>query len=381
VSIQLAKRKKILSILVAACLVLGAIITYRIHANITANQERASRVSQGRVVAVEVGKVTRQDVKPVLAFSANLEPLWNADISPKADGRINRLLVEEGETVQAGAVIATLDIDELTAQVTQAEGSLFSAQASLEQAELDLKRTDALAKQGAVSAQALDTARIKRDLAVGQLRSAEGNLALLTARLQNATIETPRAGTITKKYLQSGFFAKAGSPVVAVADVSSLLAKATVGEAQITEIKVGIPARILVAALGNKAFEGTVTRVSPAASLPSRTFTAEVTIPNPEGAIKSGMFAKVEVAGTVHKNAIVVPESALVMREDQKTVYVVNSENKVQQRVLTLGYVGQGIAEVLEGVQEGEQIVTAGQNKIKDGASIRAAGPGEGAGK
>jgi RND family efflux transporter MFP subunit len=377
----LVKNKKVISVVIAVCVVVGALIASRIYTNIAANKERAGRVSQGRVVAVEVGKVIRQDVKLVLSFSANLEPIWSADISPKVDGRVDRLFVDEGDAVQAGTVIASLDISELSAQVIQAEGSVYAARANVEQAELDLKRTSSLAQQGAVSAQALDTARIKRDLAFGQLRSAEGSLAQLTARLQGAAIESPRTGTVVKKYLQAGFFAKAGAPIVTVADVSSLLAKATIGEAQIAEIRMGIPAKIIIAALGNKEVAGMVTRISPAAALPSRTFVAEVTIPNEDNAIRAGMFGRVDIAGSIHKNVLVVPESALVMREDQKTVYVIDSENKIQQKVLKLGYIGQGIAEVLEGVKEGDSIVVAGQNKVKDGATIRAAAPGEGAGK
>lgn len=377
----MVKNKKVISVVIAFFIVLGAIIAFRIYSNIAANKERAGRVSQGRVVAVEIGKVTRQDVMPVLSFSANLEPVWSADISPKVDGRVDRLYVEEGDAVQAGTVLASLDISELSALVIQAEGSVYAARANVEQAELDLKRTSSLAQQGAVSAQALDTARIKRDLAFGQLRSAEGNLAQLTARLQSAAIESPRTGTVVKKYLQAGFYAKAGSPIVSVADVSSLLAKATIGEAQIAEISAGIPAKIIVAALGNKEVSGTVTRISPAAALPSRTFVAEVTIPNEGNIIRAGMFGRVDIAGSIHKNALVVPEGSLVMREDQKTVYVIDSENKIQQKVLKLGYVGQGIAEVLEGVKEGDRIVVAGQNKVKDGATVRAAAPGEGADK
>jgi RND family efflux transporter MFP subunit len=357
--------------------VLIAIIGYRIYDNISKNNERAARATQGRAVAVELGKVGRQDIKPVLVFSANLEPLWSADISPKVDGRIDKLFVDEGDIVKAGALIATLDANELAAQVIQAEGSLYSAQANLEQANLDLKRTEALAKQGAVSMQALDTARIKRDLAVGQLRSAEGNLTLLRARLDNANIVAPRDGIVTKRYLQAGYYAKTGSPIVTIADTGSLLAKAAVGEGQITELSVGAPVILKVNALGDKTFTGTVTRVSPAAALPARTFTAEVTVANTDGLLKTGMFAKVEAGGQVRKNALVIPEVALVLREDQKTVFAVISDNKVQQRVLKLGYVAGGWAEVLDGIKEGETIVVSGHNKLKDGSSI--AGPsGEG---
>lgn len=373
-----AKKKKVLFIIGFVVLALLGIISYRIYDNVSANKERAIKGSQGRGAAVETGLVTRRDITPTLTFSANLEPLWNADISPKVDGRVDKLYVDEGDIVTAGMVIGVLDTNELAAQVMQAEGNLLSNQASLEQAELDLSRAQALSAQGAVSAQSLDTARTKRDLAIGQVRSAEGNVVLLQARLDNANIIAPRSGIVLKRYIQAGSYAKAGSQIVSIADVSSLLGKATLGESQLSEIAVGLQVKIIVNALQDKEFIGTITRISPAATLPARTFTAEITIPNASGVLKPGLFSKIVIPGTVHKNALVVPESALVMREDQKTVYVVTNENKVQQRVLKLGYVGEGWAEILAGLNDGERIVIAGQNKLKDGSTITAPSGKEG---
>lgn len=374
----LDNRKRTLRIVAIITIVLVAIISYRIWSKISDNTERAGRMSQGRAVAVEIKKVGRQDIQPMLSFSANMEPFWTADLSPKVDGRISALFADEGDKVAAGTVIATLDTDELLPQVTQAEGSVYAARANLEQAELDLKRTIPLAQQGAVSAQALDTARIKRDLAIGQLRSAEGTLAQLRARFGNANIVAPRDGVITKKYLQAGYYAKTGSPIVSLADVSSMLVKASVGEAEIGQLKLGSTATVKITALGNREFVGKVTRLTPAASLPVRTFAAEVTVPNADGVLLTGMFARVAVPGELRKNVLAVPESALVLREDQKAVYVVGADNKVQQRILKLGYVGGGWAEVLDGVKEGEEIVTGGQNKLRDGATVdRAGGKGE----
>lgn len=373
-----AKKKKVFFITGFVVLVFLGIISYRIYDNVSANKERAIKGSQGRGAAVETGVVTRRDITPTLTFSANLEPLWNADISPKVDGRVDKLYVDEGDIVTAGMIIGVLDTNELAAQVMQAEGNLLSNQASLEQAELDLSRAQALAKQGAVSAQSLDTARTKRDLAIGQVRSAEGNVVLLQARLDNANIIAPRSGIVLKRYIQAGSYAKAGAQIVSIADVSSLLGKATLGESELSEIAVGLQVKIIVNALQDKEYIGTITRISPAATLPARTFTAEITIPNTSGILKPGLFSKIVIPGTVHKNALVVPESALVMREDQKTVYVVTNENKVQQRVLKLGYVGEGWAEVLAGLNDGERIVIAGQNKLKDGSTITAPSGKEG---
>lgn len=364
------KKNKSIFILGIVVLVLVGIISYRIFDNISANKDRAAKVSQGRGAAVEIAAVTRRDINPLLTFSANLEPLWNADISSKVDGRIDKLYVDEGDLVTADMVIGTLDTNELLAQVMQAEGNLQSNQASLEQSELDLSRAQELAKQGAVAAQALDSARTKRDLALGQVRAAQGNLVLLQTKLENANLLAPRTGIILKRYIQAGSYTKTGASIVNIADISSLLGKAIIGESQLNEISIGLPVTIKINALQDKEFTGTITRISPSAALPARTFTAEITIPNASGLLKPGMFSKISIPGIIHKNALVVPERALVMREDQKTVYVVTADNKVQQRILKLGYVGEGWAEILEGLTDGERIVVEGQNKLKDGSTI-----------
>ncbi len=371
------KQRKALLIAAVVALVLAGLIGYRIYSNMHAGQERAARASQGQAVAVEVAVVTRQDVTPVLTFSSSLEPVWNADIASKVDGRIDQLTVDEGDAVTAGTTIAVLDMGELSAQVIQAEGSLLQAQANLEQAELDFRRMETLSAQGAVSSQTLDSARTKRDLAVGQVRAAEGAVALYNSKLTGATVTVPRDGIVVKRFLQPGFYARAGSAIITVADITTLLAKATVGEAEIAQLTQGTSVKVRVDALGSQEFNGTITRISPVAAMPSRTFIAEISVPNRQNALKAGMFARVEVPGQVHAQAVVVPETALVMKEDSKTIFVVNAENKVEQRLLRLGYIGGGWAEVLDGVKEGEKIVVAGQNKVRDGSTVRLAAPGE----
>lgn len=357
-------------------LLMIGIIAYKIYANISTGKERAARALAGRTVTVEAAAVGRRDLSPVFTFSANLEAVWSTEVSTKADGRIDKLFVEEGDRVTAGMVLARLDMNELAAQVMQAEGQVLQAQATLEQNELNFQRMNALYKQNAVSAHTLDSARTQRDLAMGGLQAARGNFLLLKARLDNANILSPLSGVVIRRHVQAGAFSKAGIAIFTVADTSTLLAKAVVGEAQITELALGKSVNVKVDALKGQEFKGTITRLSPAASVPTRTFTAEVSIPNPDGQIKVGMFANAEVVGQERKNVLAVPESALVMREDQKTVFVVTEENRVVQKVLKLGDAAGGWVEVLSGLKEGERIVVAGQHKLKDGASIRLGAPG-----
>ena len=369
-------RKKWQIIGLGLFLLMIGVIAYKIYANIAVGKERAARALAGRTVTVEVAAAGRRDLAPVYTFSANLEAVWSTDVSTKADGRIDKLFVEEGDRVTAGMVLARLDMNELAAQVMQAEGQVLQAQATLEQNELNFQRMNALFKQNAVSAHTLDSARTQRDLAMGGLKAAEGNFLLLKARLDNANILSPLNGVAIRRHVQAGTFSKAGAAIFTVADTSTLLAKAVVGEAQITELALGKSVNVKVDALKGQEFRGTITRLSPAASVPTRTFTAEVSIPNPDGQIKVGMFANAEVVGQQRQNVLAIPESALVMREDQKTVFVATEENRVVQRVLKLGDAAGGWVEVLSGLKEGERIVIAGQHKLKDGASIRLGAPG-----
>ena len=357
-------------------LLMIGIIVYKIYANISTGKERAARALAGRTVTVEAAAVGRRDLAPVFTFSANLEAIWSTEVSTKADGRLDKLFVEEGDRVTAGMVLARLDMNELAAQVMQAEGQVLQAQATLEQNELNFQRMNALFKQNAVSAHTLDSARTQRDLAMGGLQAARGNFLLLKARLDNANILSPLSGVVIRRHVQAGAFSKAGIAIFTVADTSTLLAKAVVGEAQITELALGKSVNVKVDALKGQEFKGTITRLSPAASVPTRTFTAEVSIPNPDGKIKVGMFANAAVVGQQRQNVLAVPESALVMREDQKTVFVATEENRVVQRVLKLGDAASGWVEVISGLKEGERIVVAGQHKLKDGATIRLGAPG-----
>ena len=364
-------RKKWQIIGLSLVVLMVAVIAYKIYANIAIGKERAARALAGRTVTVEAATVGRRNLAPVFSFSANLEAVWSTEVSAKADGRIDKLFVEEGDRVAAGMVLARLDMNELAAQVMQAEGQVLQAKATLEQNELNFQRMSALYQQNAVSAQTLDSARTQRDLAMGGLQAAQGNFLLLKARLDNANILSPLSGVVIRRHVQAGAFSKAGIAIFTVADTSTLLAKAVVGEAQITELALGKSVNVKVDALKGQEFKGTITRLSPAAVVPTRTFTAEVSIPNPDDLIKVGMFATAEVVGQERKNVLAVPESALVMREDQKTVFLVTAENRVVQKVLKLGDAAGGWVEVLSGLAEGDRIVVGGQHKLKDGSSIR----------
>jgi len=366
------KNKKIVWIVVIIALILCAFIGFRIYSNITTAKQKAAAITKGRVVTVEVMPAFRKTITPVIVLSASLEPIWYSDISPKVDGRIGRIQTDEGQVVLAGQVVATIENNEFAAQVSQAQGTAYATRADLAQARADLARYESLYAQGAISAQQFEAMRTKAASLEGQLRANEGNIGYMEARLGNTGVVTPHSGTVIKRYLQAGDYAKAGTPIFNIADLSVLVAKATVGESQINQIMLGAPAKVVIDALDGQEFAGSITKVSPAAIVPAHTFSMEVSLDNSENVLRSGMFAKVVINGKEHQQALVVPEAAIVLFEDQRSVFVLVGD-QVQQRKLKLGYVGDGWAEVLSGLNPGDLVVVAGQNITRDGSKVTVA--------
>ena len=361
--------RKVKIAIVVSIAILG-IIAFRIYLNMAANQERAQRVFQGTQVSVDTEKVERKSILPTLVFSANLDPVWSADISPKVDSRLDKLYVDEGDVVKEGQVLAQMDILELSAQIYQLEGVLYEALAESNDAAVEYERNKKLYAQDAISKQALDNSKYRMEMMRGRYTAAQGGLNALNERRDAATIRAPRDGVITRRHVHAGYYVKSGSPIVSIADTRTLLAKADISEGQITSVIMGAEAEIAVSAYQDKMFSGNVSRISPLADLPARTFKTEISVPNSTNELRAGMFATVHIKGKVRDNVIVIPQTAIVMREDQKTVYIVNSENVVQQVLLVTGAIENDMVEIISGLSEGDTIVTSGQNKLRQGVKI-----------
>ena len=362
------KRFRILAFVLAVLLI---IIGARIFMNVMSSRERAEKATQGKAVPVPTGFAKRETIKPVLTFAGNLDPVWQAKIASKIAGRIQSVLVNEGDYVEAGTVLAALDSSEIDATVNAARGSVYDAKANLEQAETTLARYQRLLEKGAISQQEVDNASFARDMAEGKLESAQGTYENAYSRMEGTRVITPHAGYVVKRYYQEGYYAKDTDALFNVADISTLLVKINIPEGQIGAVAIGSVAEIEVPAMPGKKFQGKVTKIAAVADAPGRTFAAEVSIPNSDGLLRGGVYANVYIKSNDKPNALVIPQSAIVMREDQRTVFVLDQDNFVKRKVLTTGYIGNGLVEVLGGLEENERIVIGGQNKIREGSKVK----------
>lgn len=364
-NLQSRRTKILIGIMIAVIF----IISYRIVDNIQRDRERAARLSQGRSISVVTAYPERMTIVPKLEFSGSLDPEWQADVAAKVDGRIEKVYVREGDVVTKGQVLAILEQTDTNANLIIAQGSFLDAQTNLRKAETDLQRYEELFKRGAVSQKAVDDYRFARDNAAAKLESARGTLQGMESKSTGTVLVAPEDGIVSKRYYQEGYYAKAGTPIIAVADISSLKTIIHIPEGQISGVDVGNEAVIKVPAYGDKKIVGEVTRIAPVADLPSHTFEAEVSVDNSQD-LRAGIYANVSLVALPKENVLTIPLNAIVMRDDQQTVYVANAEGVVQRRVLNIGYTNDQVAEVVSGLTEKDLIVIEGHHKLREGSKI-----------
>lgn len=352
--------------------VLIAVVAFRVVGNIVTRKEKARESRQGTVVAVIAEHPRRRTITPRIRFSGTLDPVWQADVAAKVDGRIEKVLVSEGEAVDAGEVLVVLEKTDTTAALLNAEGAYVDARTSLEKAESDLRRYEELYSEGAVSRETVENLRFARENAAARLDAARGILDAAHSQLGGATVTTPRAGIVQKRYYQEGYYAKVGTALFNIADISTLLAKIDVPEGYIASVATGgvVDFSIPSMAGDDKSVTGTITRISPVADPASRTFEAEVAIDNHDMRLRGGVYADAVITARPKEDTLSVPFSAIVMRDDQRTVYVIENDTAVR-RVVKTGYIGDDLVEILGGIDENDLVIAGGQNKLREGSRVR----------
>lgn len=368
-------RDKRAKILIGILAVLVGIVAFRVVANILARSDEAKSSRQGRVSVVTADHPKRQTIVPKFRFSGTLDPIWQADVAAKVDGRIEKVLVEEGQAVTAGQPLAVLEQADTSANLLNARGLYMDAKTNYEKAQTDLQRYETLYGQGAISQETLDNMRFALENARGKLNAARGNLKLRESESGGTTVLTPRAGIIQKRYYQEGYYAKTGTALFNIADISTLRAKINVPEGYVSSIEPGGTVDFVIESMkGNdKHVAGTITHISPVAEGASRTFEAEVGVDNGDGRLRGGVYADTTITAVPKENALTVPLSAIVMRDDQRTVYVIQDGHAVR-RIIKTGYIGDNLVEILDGVTEQDLVITGGQNKIREGSSVKVSG-------
>jgi RND family efflux transporter MFP subunit len=326
---------------------------------------------------------------PILTASGYLVARRQSVVSSKIQGRISRLLVEEGSIVKEGDVLATLENEDYVAAIAKAKADIEYAKADLAEAQRQERLQEGLFRSKVVSQDALDTAKAKVALALATIEQDKANLQVQQANYDFTTIRAPFAGIVVKKMTEAGEsvapippgvnISTSSGAIVAIADMNSLEAEVDVNEANVAQLQSGQPAEITVQAIPNHTYRGVLRQVIPTADRTKATVTVKTSILDKDKYLKPEMSCNVtflqpqkhaEKTTAAPKRIVTIPKDAIVTRDGKSVVFQVE-DKKVHQLPVVTGADLLGGVIVTSGLVGSETLVSNPPDKLKDGDSVK----------
>jgi RND family efflux transporter MFP subunit len=365
-------------------------------------QKSAPASTTVSVVPVEV-----QRLQTNLTVSSELVPFQEIDVYAKESGYIKRLLVDYGTHVRQGQLMAVLEIPELEAQLEQDQGEIKAASDQVTQAQNDLHGIEAQAKvahliyarlngvaqskPGLVAQQEVDDAQGKDLWSQAQLQAAKSNLenaqshfTIAQAKLKHdqalfeySRITAPFDGIVTQRYANLGALMQAGTtstqamPLVRLSEENLFRLSIPVPESDVRYIRIGDPVQVRVPSLA-KTFDGHVARISVQVAEDTRTMYTEVDVENRNHELMPGLYAEAIISLQRKNGSLAVPLQAVDRQGARTMVDVLDSNNKIETRDITLGIETSDHAEVLTGLQQGERVIVSDRSLLKPGEQVTA---------
>lgn len=310
-----------------------------------------------RVVNVEVVTVAPESFEDRIAITGTVEAERDVIVAAEESGVVRQVFVEKGTAVRAGQPIAKIDDTVLRAQYDQARAEAALAQETYE-------RQRRLWEQEKIGSE-LTYLQAKY-----RAETAEASTRVLAARLERTTVRAPIGGMLDARNVEVGSMVAPGAPVARIIDVDPLKVSGGVPERYAGEIRRGAAATVTFDNLAGRDFVGRTRFVGSAVSDQSRTFPVEVAIPNPDGMLKPGMIAQVQLARGALREAILIPREAVVRTETGYIVFVVQERGGKQLAQATPVVTGSGAGNrvvVESGLTAGDRVIIVGQQQVTNG--------------
>jgi RND family efflux transporter MFP subunit len=365
--------------------------------DLIAGEAREQERALPRVEVIEVG---RSSDKSELELPGNIQAITEAPILARADGYVERRMVDIGDRVQAGQPLAEVEAPEMDEQIHQAKAALEQAKAAVEQAAANYQRGSAdedlakvtadrwsaLVAKGVVSRQendryqaeyrSLAAATKALEKAVGMQRSnvtaAEANLARLDKVQGYRLVKAPFDGVITLRNVDVGALVNAGYTLLfRIAQTATLRTYLNVPQSNASGVRVGQVARLSVSNLPARHFTGAVARTANSLDPASRTLLVEVHLPNPDGALLPGMYARVDLISALHDAPLRIPSDALIVRGEGTTVAVVREDHTIHLQKIEVGRDYGDRLEVMSGLREGQMIIPNPGDFLREGHQVQ----------
>ena len=326
-------------------------------------------------ISAETGVVARRDLVEALLVRGAITALPNEDVKvgSQVPGRVVAMGVAEGDSVRAGQVVAQIETPPLEDQRRQARAGLSGARAALENARLNLARSERLFERGIAAGREVEDARAQLAAAEAGLEEAQTGLATAERQLRRADVTSPIAGQVVRRFVGVGeqVDGTQTQPLLEVANVERVEVAARVAADQLGRIHAGQTASISSDAWPERTFDGAVVAIAPAVDPATNTALVRIGVPNPGRLLKVGMFAQARIALQLKKGVLVAPPAALSRGDEGAAVYVLSGQEAVRTPV-EVGLETAEAVELVSGVKEGQQVLVSGVHGLGERARLAA---------
>ncbi len=337
-----------------------------------AKSQEAITLAEPPPLAVRAAVPVRRTVQRTAQGQGALFAKQSVILANKLAGYADKVLVDFGDKVKAGQVLAEMEREELELQVDAAESVVKQAQATHIRAQGEHERAQQLFAEQIIPPQRRDAAEADYKVAEAGVRSAEKSLALIQKRLRDTRVVSPVDGFIQQRFVNPGEHLAASSKLFEVVVVDPLKLRVPVPERYAALAKIGLTMHIEVDALPGEKFNGTLTRISAGVDHATRSLLVEAEIPNPEGKLRPGYFA--HVTGVMGEESVLfIPRSGLYRFAGVERIFIVK-DNIVTSRQVKSGIEEGDSVEIAEGLAENEQIVVSSVDRLADGMKVQLQG-------
>jgi membrane fusion protein (multidrug efflux system) len=324
---------------------------------------------QAKIFPVEVTKVAFERVEHYLEAVGSFLPEDEVTISTEVEGIIKKRFVDEGDQVKRGDVLIKIDDEKFRLQVEETEASLREAEATLKNAKGSLSRMEQLLSEKVVDQQRYDDTFTKFHLGKAMVENVRAKLKRYQRSLNDTEIVAPLDGVVSERMGSEGEYVKVGAELLKVVEINPLKLTFTLPEKFSGQVRMGQTVEVKAKAFPGEVFTGSVYFISPTVNLATRTLEVKAKVENKDYRLKPGFFVDVKLLTDVNEQAMVLPEGAVVMREEQFVVLTVQEE-KIQFKSVMPGKRFEGKVEILEGVGRDDIMVVSGLSELTEGSKV-----------
>lgn len=345
--------------------------------------KKENKAPEEKVINVKAQKAEKKSVRPFIETIGSLNPFDEVIVSAEVDGILKDIKAEEGTIVSKGMLLATISEIDYELEVKRSDAALKQAEATLANTKLEFQRKNALYKEQLVTQQQFDDVSTRLSLSEAEVERAKSTLSLAKQKHLKTRIYSPIDGVVKEKKATAGSYARNGSNLFVIIKNNPLKLIFTISEKDIGRLKKGQDVTFRVDAFGDKEFKGKVNIIYPSLEEKTRSLQVEALTPNTDGLLKPGLFAKITLFTGEAKDAILIPAISLLYEGEKVSAFVAEGDIakartlKIGQQYKIASKIGGAESkvieyiEIIEGINEGEMVVTVGQQNLSENTKIK----------